>query len=427
MQVDARELLTEQQEKQQNELQKKLQRANELQERRQKQLQRPKELQEKLQKENELQKKLPLGLYVHIPFCVRKCAYCDFLSAPADEETRARYVERLKQEIREAAGELSSRYAGATVFFGGGTPSLLEGGQLAELLAELDCGFSLKNDAEITVECNPGTLDSEKLEIWRRAGVNRLSIGLQSANNAELRLLGRIHTWEEFLTGYDLARRASFANINVDLMSALPGQTREDWLGTLERVTALEPEHISAYSLMIEEETPFWQRYGPGSPGEALLPDEDTERQIYADTKAYLQEKGYRRYEISNYAKPGFACRHNLSYWERTAYRGFGIGAASLVGSRRFTNGSRLADYLKGENVLEEVQTLTRQEELEETMFLGLRKMEGVALTPELERTYAQVFARLENQGLLVQEQGRVRLTDQGIDVSNIVLAEFLL
>ena len=271
--------------------------------------------------------KKKLGIYIHIPFCVRKCAYCDFLSAPADAETRDAYVRALKEEIR-SAGELDGSYEGATVFFGGGTPSLLAGDELAGILDEISGQLLLRSDAEITVECNPGTLDRKKLEAYKRAGINRLSIGLQSADNRELRALGRIHTWEEFRENYEGVRELGFSNVNVDLMSALPGQTREGWKTTLEKVTDLNPEHISAYSLIIEEGTPFYEKYREGGSCEAELPGEDLDRLMYEDTRAFLREKGYERYEISNYAKPGYECRHNLSYWERTDYKGFGIGAA---------------------------------------------------------------------------------------------------
>ncbi len=366
-----------------------------------------------------------LMLYLHIPFCVRKCAYCDFLSAPAGEEVRACYVEALKEEIRRKQGIGEGRMV-TSVFFGGGTPSLLAGVQLEGILEEVRGCFCLKEDGEITVECNPGTLTRDKLLAYQRAGVNRLSLGLQSADNEELALLGRIHTYEEFLEGYSLAREMGFHNLNVDLMSALPGQTRESWKSTLQKVLSLGPEHISAYSLMVEEGTPFYERYGPGGQLEKLLPDEDAERQMYYDTRDILKAVGYERYEISNYARPGFACRHNLGYWERRDYLGLGLGAASLVDGVRFRNSRSLSEYLAGDTKAQEAERLTRREELEETMFLGLRKTEGVKLTGELLEAYEDVFARLRQQGLLLWEEGRVRLTDLGFDVSNYALAEFL-
>ncbi len=367
-----------------------------------------------------------LGIYLHIPFCAKKCAYCDFLSAPAEREVQRAYVDAMKEEIRQSR-ELGEGFEVSTVFFGGGTPSLLPGDWLIEILEELRSWFTFLPEAEITAECNPGTLDPEKLEAYGRAGINRLSLGLQSARNEELRLLGRIHTWEEFLENFYLAREKGFRNINIDLMSALPGQSREDWLETLEKVTALSPEHISAYSLMVEEGTPFYRLYGEGKSREGELPEEDTERQMYYDTGCFLEEAGYGHYEISNYARPGFACRHNLSYWDRADYKGFGIGAASLLGQVRYGNHRDLEAYLKGDFSCESIQPLSRQEQLEETMFLGLRKMEGVALTEELLSVYEDVFRDLEGKGLLLRRDGHAVLTERGIDVSNYALAEFLL
>lgn len=366
-----------------------------------------------------------LELYLHIPFCVKKCAYCDFLSAPADESVQAGYVEALKGEIRRQKALGADRRV-TSVFIGGGTPSILEGTQTAELLESVYDSFRIDTHAEITIECNPGTLTKDKLSCYRRQGVNRLSIGLQSTDNRELKTLGRIHTYEEFLESFSLARETGFGNLNVDLMSALPGQTRESWQKTLKQVLALKPEHISAYSLIIEEGTPFYDRFGPGAGEEYLLPDEDTERQMYYDTRDMLKAEGYERYEISNYARPGFACRHNLGYWERREYLGLGLGASSLIGGVRYQNHRKLSAYLAGDYSHEEVQRLTRKEIQEETMFLGLRKTEGVPLTEELSKVYKEVFPELERQGLLLRENGRVRLTDLGIDVSNYVLAEFL-
>ncbi len=370
--------------------------------------------------------KKDLGIYIHIPFCARKCAYCDFLSAPATEEVKVQYVKALKKEI-EAFREMGQAYETVTVFFGGGTPSLLTGEQLVEILKEVNRCCPIRSGAEITVECNPGTLTEEKLKAYKRAGVSRLSMGLQSAQNEELKKLGRIHTWEEFLISYEMAREKGFGNINVDLMSALPGQRRKTWADTLEQVLKLSPEHISAYSLIIEEGTPFYERYSPGGPLSEELPDEDTERQMYYDTKEILERAGYERYEISNYAKPGYLCRHNLAYWNRTDYKGFGIGAASLLDNIRYQNSRELTAYLRGEFSWESREVLTRKERLEETMFLGLRKMEGVQLTEELTATYEPIFRDLEQKGLLFRQSGRVCLTDKGIDISNYALAEFLL
>lgn len=380
----------------------------------------------------------PLQIYIHIPFCVRKCAYCDFLSFAAEEETKRAYIRMLLREIE--AWEDRGDVCISTVFFGGGTPSVLPAEDIAAVLAALEKKFPFEEKAEITVECNPGTLTADRLKSYRQAGINRLSIGLQSAQEAELKLLGRIHTWEEFLESYRLSRAAGFQNINVDLMSALPGQSRETWRDTLEKVLALSPEHISAYSLIIEEGTPFYERYQADAlrreRGDAceILPSEEEERAMYHLTEKLLSERGYARYEISNYALPGFACRHNCGYWERREYKGFGLGAASLVDHTRFSNTSDMQKYLAGRWTGEAPQHLTREEEIEETMFLGLRLRAGVSFArfresfgAEMEEIYGEVLQKAERQGLLVRTKEAVRLTEYGTDISNYVLAEFLL
>ncbi len=364
--------------------------------------------------------KKPLELYIHIPFCIRKCAYCDFLSAPAAPEVQEAYVGQLLQEIA-ASKKLPEDYEAVTVFFGGGTPGILKGELLCSILRALRDRFSVREDAEITVEANPGTVNRDKLVQYREAGVNRISLGLQSADNQELKLLGRIHTWEQFLESFQLARETGFRNINVDLMSALPGQTTESVHRTLERVLALSPEHISAYSLILEEGTPFHKRY-EGHP--ELLPSEEEERQMYYDTRDRLCACGYEHYEISHFAKPGYACRHNLGYWERTDYKGFGLGAASLLKNVRHTNQTDLTEYLKG-NFAGTEDPLTEQAVREEYFFLGLRKMEGVEPGRYREH-YEERIQRLQAQQLLEEKDGRIRLTERGTDVSNYVMAQFL-
>lgn len=364
--------------------------------------------------------KKPLELYIHIPFCIRKCAYCDFLSAPAAPEVQEAYVGQLLQEIA-ASKKLPEDYEAVTVFFGGGTPGILKGELLCSILRALRDRFSIREDAEITVEANPGTVNRDKLVQYREAGVNRISLGLQSADNQELKLLGRIHTWEQFLESFQLARETGFRNINVDLMSALPGQTTESVHRTLERVLALSPEHISAYSLILEEGTPFYKRY-EGHP--ELLPSGEEERQMYYDTRDRLCACGYEHYEISNFAKPGYACRHNLGYWERTDYKGFGLGAASLLKNVRHTNQTDLTEYLKG-NFAGTEEPLTEQAVREEYFFLGLRKMEGVEPGRYREH-YEERIQRLQAQQLLEEKDGRIRLTERGTDVSNYVMAQFL-
>lgn len=317
--------------------------------------------------------KKELELYIHIPFCVRKCAYCDFRSAPAGREVQAQYVDRLLEEIQKAA-PLAEDYEVVSAFFGGGTPSILPKEEIGRVMELLHRQFDWKADAEVTIEANPGTVDGRKLDAYRSFGINRISFGLQSADNEELQKLGRIHTWEQFLESYESARAAGFTNINVDLMSALPGQTRKSWQETLQKVLVLNPEHISAYSLIIEEGTPFYEKYADHP---ELLPPEDEERQMYYDTKRILAEQGYERYEISNYARKGYACRHNLGYWSRRDYKGFGLGASSLLNSVRSTVQEDLTEYLRG-NFAGSNEHLSEQDIREEYFFLGLRKMEGV-------------------------------------------------
>lgn len=380
-----------------------------------------------------------LELYLHIPFCERKCAYCDFLSAPADLPVRISYIKKLQEEIAYYGPEFEE-YQVSSIFLGGGTPTILEGYQLAAILETVKKYFRLVADAEITVECNPGTLTAGKAEKLVQAGFNRLSMGLQSADDRELQLLGRIHNFAQFLESYDLARKAGFENINVDLMSALPGQTLKSWQNTLQKVTALRPEHISAYSLIIEEGTPFYERFAEderireegGHP--RLLPEEAIERQMYELTQRFLHTKGYERYEISNYAKPGSECRHNCGYWTRKDYLGLGLGASSLVGHQRFQNTSDLKEYLEQEYHHIHTETLDKKSEMEEFMFLGLRLMTGISrqqfektFQVTLDSVYGEVLRKLKSEQLIEEVAGYVRLTEYGIDVSNYVLSEFLL
>ena len=379
-----------------------------------------------------------LELYLHIPFCVKKCNYCDFLSALAGEETRAAYVDALLEEIR--GFDEPEDYEVVTVFFGGGTPSILPGQAIFRIMEALREKFSFRKGAEITLEANPGTVDKEKLSFYKKAGINRLSFGLQSADAEELKKLGRIHTWEKFLESFQLAREAGFSNINVDLMSALPGQTKESWEKTLRQVLALQPEHISDYRLIIEEGTPFYQLYEKDverrDAGEEpeLIPSEEEERAMYESTGRILKEQGYLHYEISNYAKPGCECRHNLGYWQRRDYLGFGLGASTLLNPVRYKNTEDLEAYLGGDFSKKEFFVLTKDNQIEETMFLGLRVLEGVSkeqfreqFSCELRVVYRKELEKLEKEGLLEEEGDFVRLTSRGIDLSNPVLAEFLL
>lgn len=379
-----------------------------------------------------------LELYLHIPFCVKKCAYCDFLSAPADEAVKIQYVDALIKEIKLKA-ELYQAYSVSSLFIGGGTPSVLLGEDIFRLMGAIYNYFFIEKNAEITIECNPGTLNPKKAAHYKSAGINRISLGLQSVRREELALLGRIHTYEQFLQSYDILRKAGFDNVNVDVMSGLPGQSLADWQDTLKKVVDLRPEHISAYSLIIEEGTLLYASFSEDEArrqaGEdpRFLPDEETERIMYQWTHDYLSAHGYLHYEISNYARPGRACRHNIGYWRRENYLGLGLGSASLVENERFTNTSDLEEYLAGSWEKRDCISLSRREQMEEFMFLGLRMMEGIlrkdfrdCFGVELEAVYGDTVTRLCRQGLLKQEAGRIFLTPEGISVSNYVMAEFI-
>lgn len=380
--------------------------------------------------------KKELELYIHIPFCMQKCKYCDFLSASAGRDVQDAYMEALCKEIAEKSMDYKA-YRVVTVFIGGGTPSVVNPEWIIRVMGLVRQSFELDENAEITMEMNPGTVTRQSLELYKAAGINRLSMGLQSAHNDELKMLGRVHTYEQFVESFWQAREAGFDNINVDIMSALPGQTLDSYKETLERITGLTfpPEHISAYSLIVEEGTPFYEAY---EKGELNLPDEDTERQMYEFTGMFLMEKGYERYEISNYAKQGRECKHNIGYWERKEYLGLGIGAASLVNNSRFSNTSDRDAYIENpSNAFEEVHSLSVREQMEETMFLGLRMTKGVSLERfekhfgiSMSQVYGEVIHKHISNGLLMElsEEGQrsVALTLKGMDVSNYVMADFL-
>ena len=373
-----------------------------------------------------------MELYLHMPFCVRKCADCDFLSFPSGAKTQRMYAKRLMEDI----GVMGKRYGEIpveTIFIGGGTPSVPDSGLIVEIMEHVRHAFHVADGAEISMEANPGTVTREKLTDYRKAGINRLSFGLQSANDRELKLLGRIHTWAEFLESFTLARECGFANLNIDLMSALPGQTCESWKETLSRVTDLDPEHISAYSLIIEEGTPFGERYG-SEEGRKLLPDEDSEREMYHETKRFLKDCGYERYEISNYAKPGRECRHNIGYWTGVPYLGLGLGASSYLDGCRFTVNPDMKQYLEEKpGMFTDIEKLTKKDMEEEFFYVGLRMTAGVSLS-EFERRFG-ISAKEVYPGLMetfVKEKAahfegdRFVLTDYGLDVSNYIMAQFL-
>jgi len=369
------------------------------------------------------------GLYIHIPFCKSKCLYCDFCSYSGMSGLMTDYAKALAKEIGETGGSVIK-----TIFIGGGTPTYLslEGWRIiGEAIGQLN----IKGDAEFSVEANPGTFDKEKLEFLKGIGVNRLSIGLQAVQNRHLKNLGRIHSYEEFRSGYKTARQTGFGNINVDLMFGLPGQTLEDWKESLHKISELDPEHISCYSLIIEEGTEFYRRYEEGS---LQLPDEDTERDMYRYTLEFLEQKGYIQYEISNFSKPGKESRHNLIYWNLEEYIGCGAGAHSFVDGVRFSNPPGIAEYIDSMKIIgsgaREVHRNTTQDTMSEFMFMGLRKIRGIDTAEFRERfgediykVYGDVTRKFEGRGLLVAEGGRIRLTGKGIELSNSVMCEFIL
>lgn len=377
--------------------------------------------------------KKDLGLYIHIPFCARKCEYCDFLSWSAGEEEREQYVEALLLEI-ESYREFAKGYRVSTVFIGGGTPSVLLPKQMERILQKVYEVFELEKKPEITIEINPGTVDEEKLQCYKENGVNRLSMGLQSVNNEKLRLLGRIHTYQDFVGSYELARKVGFDNISLDLISSIPGQTLQDWKKELETATAQKPEHISVYQLIIEEGTPFYEKYVEHP---ELLPDEETSREIYLWTGKFLKEAGYEQYEISNYTKPGKESRHNLKYWERGDYLGLGLGAASMVRNIRMSNTKDMKTYLERctqpKTMREDVQFLEEPRQMEEFMFLGLRKTRGVSKKEfrrtfgrEMDMVYEKALHKCLENGMLLEHKDRIFLSEEGTLLSNMVLSEFL-
>ena len=397
-----------------------------------------------------MQNKEELSLYIHIPFCVRKCGYCDFLSAPADEKARDWYVQALLMEIERYRGTETADRKIKTLYIGGGTPSILSVDQLDCIMQKIKYTFNFCDDIEASMEMNPGTASKEKCRALYQMGINRLSIGLQSTNDMELKTLGRIHSYEDFINTYTWCREAGFQNINVDLMAALPYQTVESYTTGLRKIIRLAPEHISAYSLILEEGTPFYQKYNSGC---YPLPDEEQERLMYRETEQILAQAGYERYEISNYAKKGYACRHNLVYWQGGDYLGLGLGSSSYMDGVRFHNTTDFDIYVNQGAYVEDREELSVQAKMEEFMFLGLRVMAGVSGTEfekrfgkTMEDVYGDVLRKHEEEGLLQIERKedrkeaaaaepakgktnieKVMLTTNGVDVSNYVFADFLL
>ncbi|MHC1720802.1 MAG: radical SAM family heme chaperone HemW [Clostridiaceae bacterium] len=369
------------------------------------------------------------GLYIHIPFCKSKCLYCDFCSYSGKENLMMDYSKALGKEIR-SIGDCGIK----TIFIGGGTPTYLSLDGW-EILGGSLKGLKLAEGAEFTVEANPGTFDKNMLGFLKSLGVNRLSIGLQAVQDSHLKNLGRIHTWEEFLKSYKIAREMGFNNINVDLMFGLPKQTTYEWKESLEAVADLEPEHISCYSLIIEEGTEFFRRY---EEGQLQLPEEDAEREMYRYTLDFLKARGYGQYEISNFSKPGRECRHNLIYWDLEEYIGCGAAAHSYSEGKRWSNCTSIGDYIAFidgmENGCREIHANSEKDDMEEFMFMGLRKINGISFNDfkarfgrDAHEIYGNVINKYLESNLLRIENGRLMLTGKGIELSNSVMCEFIL
>lgn len=374
-----------------------------------------------------------IGLYIHIPFCRQKCLYCDFPSWAGKEGQMQGYVDALTKEIRNRGKEYTDRQV-VSVFFGGGTPTTLSVPMLEKLMQAVFANWDIAEDAEITTEANPGTLDGEMADALRKMGFNRLSMGVQAWQNRLLKDLGRIHTMEAFQENYKAVREAGFENVNTDLMFALPKQTMADWQETVRNIVGLHPEHISAYSLILEEGTPFFDRYEKGELEPAA---EELDREMYHWAVDYLAKMGYGQYEISNFAKKGRQSRHNRIYWQAEEYLGMGLGAHSYMDGERFHNRYDLQEYIdaNGEVSLlkEDVEVITEEDALAEFMFLGLRLTEGVSFArfrerfgQEMKNIYGRQIEELVRDGLLNEDEIGVRLTARGVDISNVVFEKFL-
>jgi oxygen-independent coproporphyrinogen-3 oxidase len=367
----------------------------------------------------------PIGLYVHVPFCASKCAYCDFASYAGRESDIPRYVDAVIREITRRGAETGHPKAD-TIFLGGGTPSLLDAFQLTRILEALFAAFPMEEHAEITCECNPGTLTTPFAQALRKAGGNRLSLGAQTSQDRLLRLIGRIHTWEKVIASVEIARKAGFDNVNLDLMLGLPSQTISDVRETLEAALALSPTHLSCYSLMVEEGTPICRDIVAGK---LALPDEDLEREMYELARQTLAEHGFEHYEISNFARQGYACRHNIGCWTRVPYLGFGSAAHSFFEECRIMNPSTLDAYLAGEKP--QTEQISKEEARFESMMLGLRLTRGVTNEEftrmhgmSIREAFGEKLDRSISGGLLEWHEDALRLTRLGMDLQNTVLVD---
>ena len=371
-----------------------------------------------------------MSLYIHIPFCKQKCLYCDFPSYAGKENLIDDYINALNKEILNKCRDFKI----ISIFIGGGTPSYLDEKNLESLFKTINL-LNLQDIMEFTVECNPGTLNEEKLKIMKKYNVNRISMGMQSPNDSLLKEIGRIHTFEEFKKNYFQARKAGFENINMDLMFGLPDQSLEDWEKTLEDAVSLNPDHISAYSLIIEEGTCFYKLYNNNK---LNLPSEDDERNMYLITKKILNRHGYHQYEISNYSKDKKECFHNKVYWKCNEYLGLGVSASSFIDEKRFKNIDDIKNYIEkiknNEDITEEVHVNDIKDDMEEFMFMGLRMIEGISLKEFKRRfgrdvcnVYDDAIKNNVKKGLLVLDSEKLYLSSKGIEVSNYVMSDFIL
>ncbi len=369
-----------------------------------------------------------LGIYIHIPFCVKKCNYCAFLSFKMDDKLKRKYIDAIKIEIKERA---DSGYLVDTIFFGGGTPSLLEPSEIGEILNEVTSKFNVFKDAEITIEANPTTLNIEKLKGYRKIGINRLSMGVQSLDENLLRIMGRTHSVADVYREYDLARKAGFDNINLDIIFAVPTGKFETLMDTLTKIIELNPEHVSYYSLQLEEGTPFFEDFKDGKLNE--IPD-DMDREMYHKGSKLLESNNYSRYEISNFSKNGYECRHNLKYWNMDEYLGLGLGSSSYIGGFRLKNTDDINKYLKNKYISERYKN-TKHDDISEAVFTGLRKTEGISMSEilgtteefwEYYKNSKDEIYRFINEGYLSINEDRLILTDKGIDISNKIMACFV-
>lgn len=371
-----------------------------------------------------------VGLYIHIPFCKEKCKYCDFVSYSRKENFMKEYIKALSKEIKKECSDKKIK----SIYIGGGTPSYVPNKYWALLKEAIDSLNKSKN-LEFSIEANPGTVTEEKLQLFKEIGVNRISFGLQAWQDYLLNKLGRIHNIEEFLYSYKLARKLGFNNINVDLMFGIPDQKLEEWMETLKKVVEINPEHISCYSLIVEEGTPFYKLY---QNGDLNLPSEDVERDMYRCAVEFLKIKGYHQYEISNFAKENKECIHNLIYWGLEEYIGCGLAAHSFLNGYRYSNVCNIEDYIKLINEDKDVKVETyknlTKDTMEEFMFMGLRKIKGINIDEFYKRfhkniyeVYGDIINKYSNKGLIIEDKENIFLSPRGIELSNSVMCDFIL